>query len=72
MTNFIGKIGGRKFLMALFGATAIALHNWLGIDQDSILALGGVVCSYVLGQGLADGMSGGETSSVAQSNRPTL
>jgi hypothetical protein len=53
-------------LLALFGVIAIALHNWLGIDQDSILALGGVVSAYVFGQGIADGFSGGATSSVAQ------
>ncbi|HYF49500.1 MAG TPA: hypothetical protein VEJ63_08845 [Planctomycetota bacterium] len=64
--RILAKLGGRKFLLALFGAFAIALHSWLGIDQDSVLALGGVIAAYVFGQGIADGFSGGATSSVAK------
>lgn len=66
MLTLLGKLGGRKFLMALFGALAIALHSGLGIEPDAVLALGGVIAAYVLGQGVADGFSGGATSSVGQ------
>jgi hypothetical protein len=66
MLSILARLGGRKFLVAVFGALAIALHNWLGIDPDSVLALGGVVAAYVFGQGVADGFSGGATSSVAR------
>ena len=64
--NILGKLGGRKFLVALFGTLAIALHAWLGLDEQSILAVGGIVAAYVFGQGVADGFSGGATSSVAK------
>ncbi|HYG77806.1 MAG TPA: hypothetical protein VEK08_22560 [Planctomycetota bacterium] len=63
--EILGKLGGRKFLVAVFGALAIALHSWLGIDPEATLALGGVVAAYVFGQGVADGFSGGATSTVA-------
>ena len=45
--NILGKLGGRKFLVALFGTLAIALHAWLGLDEQSILAVGGIVAAYV-------------------------
>jgi hypothetical protein len=64
--TILGKLGGRKFLVALFGALAIGLHSWLGIDESSVIALGGVVAAYVFGQGIADGFSGGLTSSVGK------
>jgi len=66
LTNLLGKLGGRKFLVAIFGALAIALNSWLGISPDAVVALGGIVAAYVFGQGIADGFSGGATSSVAQ------
>ena len=69
--NILGKLGGRKFLAALFGALAIALHSWLGLDEQSVLALGGIVAAYVFGQGVADGFSGGATSSVAKLTGPS-
>jgi hypothetical protein len=64
--NILGKLGGRKFLVALFGVVAIGLHSWLGIDEQSVLAVGGIVAAYVFGQGVADGFSGGATSTVAR------
>lgn len=63
--SILGKLGGRKFLVALFGALAVALHSWLGIDKGAIITLGGIVAAYVLGQGAADGLSAGATSSTA-------
>jgi len=66
LLNILARLGGRKFLLALFGALAIALHSWLGIEEESVLALGGVIAAYVFGQGIADGFSGGATSSVAK------
>ena len=62
--NMLGKLGGRKFLMALFGVLAIGLHNWLNIDTQAIITLGGVISAYIFGQGIADGLSGGATSST--------
>jgi hypothetical protein len=66
MRSFLARLGGRKFILALFGALAIALHEALGLDPETVLALGGVVASYALGQGLADGLSGGKTSSSSE------
>jgi hypothetical protein len=66
--RILARLGGRKFLLALFGALAIALHSWLGIDQESVLTLGGVIAAYVFGQGIADGFSGGATSSVGKND----
>ena len=61
--NILGQLGGRKFLMALVGVVAIGLHNWLNIDSQAVITLGGVVAAFVFGQGIADGLSGGATSS---------
>jgi len=54
--------------MALFGAIAIGLHSWLGIDENAVMSLGAVIAAYVFGQGIADGLSGGETSSAARTS----
>ena len=69
MNNFLGSIGGRKFIMAIFGVIAIALHERFGINPDSINTLGGVVAAYILGQGVADGLSHGDTSTTARAMR---
>ena len=69
--NVLGKLGGRKFLVAVFGALAIGLNGWLGISEQAVLALGGIVAAYVFGQGVADGFSGGATSTVAKTETGT-
>ena len=61
----LGKLGGRKFLMAIAGVLAVAVSSYFGIDEEKILAVAGIVVSYILGQGYADGKSGGNTSSSA-------
>lgn len=62
--NFIGKIGGRKFLVALFALIAVVVLALTGVDiapyQDAIIGIAG---SFLIGQGVADGLSGGKTSS---------
>ncbi len=65
MNSFIGKIGGRKFIVALFAMIAVVLQHTLGINPEVVYTIGGVAAAYVTGQGIADGMSGGATSSVA-------
>ena len=64
MNAFLGKLGGRKFLVAIFGTLAIALHSSLGIDAETINWVGGILISYILGQGVADGLSKGATSTL--------
>ena len=68
MNNILGQLGGKKFILALFGLVAVVLNAKFGVSEQSVLAVGGIVAAYVLGQGLADGLSGGATSSVAQVN----
>jgi hypothetical protein len=64
--ELLGKLGGRKFLMAVVGVIAIGLHNWLGINTEGVITLGGVVAAFIFGQGIADGLSGGATSSTTE------
>jgi hypothetical protein len=71
VNNILGQLGGKKFLLALFGLAAVVLNAKFGVSEQSVLAVGGIVAAYVLGQGLADGLSGGATSSVAQLNAGT-
>lgn len=62
MVSVLAKLGGRKFVLAVFGAVAIAAHAWLGIDESAVMTLGAVISAYIFGQGIADGLSGGVTS----------
>jgi len=70
--NILGKLGGRKFLMALIGVLAIGLHNWLNIDTQAVITLGGVISAFIFGQGIADGLSGGATSSTPSDSDKTV
>lgn len=68
MLNFIGKMGGRKFLVALVALAAVVLNATLGISEQSVLIGGGIAISYILGQSFADGLTGGATSTTANVN----
>lgn len=63
--NTIAALGGRKFLLAILGVIAIILSNKFGIDQTTVLTVGGVLITTIFGQSLADGLSNGATSSNA-------
>ena len=63
--NILGKLGGRKFLMAVFGIIVVLLHDKLGLDTTATTTVAGGIAAYILGQGVSDGMTGGATSSVA-------
>jgi hypothetical protein len=65
----LAKLGGRKFVVAVFGALAVGLQAWLGIDPDVVGTLGTIVAAYLFGQGIADGLSGGATSSSSVAAR---
>lgn len=75
MGNFIGSIGGKKFVVALLGLIAVVVSAKTGIDikaetLDTIVtAIGTIAGAYVIGQGVADGLSGGKTSSVVQNQK---
>ena len=66
MKALIGKIGGRKFLVALIGLIGIVVAAVTGFDiepyKETII---GVIGTYLLGQGISDGLSKGATSTVA-------
>lgn len=65
MQKLIAKLGGRKFLLALVTLLGVAVASLTGYEIDANLrdTLVGVLGTYLLGQGLADGLSGGKTSS---------
>lgn len=68
--SILGKMGGRKFLMMIVGVLALGLHNWLGLDQNAVIAIGGLIATYVLGQSVSEGMSNGATSTTTPVSDP--
>jgi hypothetical protein len=62
--SLIGSLGGRKLLVTLLGILATWLHDKLGIPADMVNNIGALAISYVLAQGLADGLSKGATSTL--------
>ena len=67
MANFIGKIGGRKFLVASFALVGVVVSALTGFDISAYTEVViGIVAPYLLAQGAADAMSKGATSSSAQ------
>lgn len=67
----IGWCGGKKFIVAVLGVVAVVITARTGIDvpQETINkvveAIGMIVGGFTVGQGVADGLSGGKTSTVA-------
>ncbi len=68
--GILGKLGGRKFLMAIFGVLALALHNRFGIDTESVLAIGGIIATFILGQSYSEAKTGGATSTTTPVTDP--
>jgi len=60
--SFMGKCGGRKFLMAIGAALGIAFHEALGINPEVIDEIVQVAAAFILGQSAADAVSKGATS----------
>ncbi len=68
MNVIIGRLGGKKFIVALFGLVAVVVAAISGIDiKPYENAFMSVIASFLVGQGVADGLSGGKTSSVSAS-----
>lgn len=66
MQNIITKLGGRKFLVALMSLVAVVVAALTGYEipetlQNTVI---GILGTYLIGQGIADGLSGGKTSST--------
>ncbi len=64
----IGKLGGKKLLAALVGVLVVILHSWLGLSPEAAKEIAGLLMTYIIGQSVADGWSGGATSSVSAAN----
>ena len=63
----IGKLGGRKFLVALITLVGVVIASLTGFDigpyKDTVT---NVLAAYLIGQGLSDGLSGGKTATAVQ------
>ena len=76
--GFIASLGGRKFVAAILGVVAVLLTTKFGYElseglQTKIIeSIGWIVGGYTVGQGVADGLSGGKTSSTAIANGATV
>ena len=68
MEKLIGKLGGRKWLVALISIVLTGLNNVIGLDlsDKAIASIAGVAAALAIGQGLADGLSNGKTSTVVE------
>ena len=62
--DLIGACGGRKFLVTLLSALLVALGSKIGLTQQDALTIAGIAASYIIGQGVSDGMTKGITSST--------
>ena len=58
----------KKMILSLLGIVAVVALVWAGKDLETVKWVGGfiagIVASLNLGQGLADGMSNGNTSAA--------
>ena len=63
----------KKFVATLLGIVSVVLVQLVGIapDQAKVVAeiIGAIIGTFNVGQGIADGMSKGTTSSVAVARR---
>jgi len=68
MKAFLGKVGGRKFIVTILGLAAMMVNGLTGvnIDDATVQMIAGIVASFVIGQGVADGLSGGATSTSSE------
>lgn len=62
--GIVAKLGGRKFLVAVLSLIGVVVASLTGVDiepyKETII---GIIGTYLLGQGVADGLSKGATSS---------
>jgi len=68
MKKLIGKLGGRKWLISLVSVLLVGLNRVIGLDlsETAIASIAGIAAALVLGQGFADGASGGATSTSTE------
>jgi len=64
MRKIISAIGGRKFLVAVLGLIGVVVAATTGFDiEPYVETIIGIIAPYLIGQGLADGLSKGATAS---------
>ncbi len=70
MKGLIGKLGGRKFIVAIVGLVAVIVDSLTGWDltphKEMII---GILGSYLIGQGVADGLSKGATATTTDETK---
>jgi len=63
--NLIGKLGGRKFIVALVALVGVIVAATTGLDLSAYEnTIVGILGTFLLGQGIADGLSSGKTSTT--------
>jgi len=62
MNSFIKAVGGKKNLWLLIAVLCTIFKDKIGIDAETLKWLWGGTGVGMLGQGYADGQSGGATS----------
>ena len=55
----------KKFTVVITGLIVLVLTQYFGIAEGAAAEIAGIIGAYVLGQGVADGLSKGATSNVA-------
>ena len=47
-------LASKKFWIAVAGIIVMIVGNFTGIPEDQLMAICGIIISYILGQGIAD------------------
>ena len=61
----MGFFKSKKFTAFIVGLIALALTELAGVSEQIATQIAGIMGAYLLGQGVADGLSKGATSNVA-------
>ena len=54
MRSLLYKLGGRKFVLALGAAGAVAAHSALGISEEAVLFIVGLAVAFIFGESAVD------------------
>lgn len=67
--SFIGRLGGKKFLVIIF-SIVVCLQNGhiITLTDQQLQVIAYLASAFGIGQGICDGLTGGKTSSVAQNH----
>ena len=62
----MGFFKSKKFTAFIVGLIALAITEFAGVSEQIATEIAGIMGAYLLGQGVADGLSKGATSNVAK------